>query len=97
MLYALWCLGDLERVESLEQQADRVAYGYTMNHAMNAPKYLEQEREAVLRDMRRSVRSEPDRPAKDIIWPGMVGYQPPPGKPTNVLKSPAPKRKGQVS
>ena len=89
MLYALWCLWDVERVEQLEHRAERVADGFTVNHAMNAPRELERARELVLREMRRGPRLEsvPTFDPAVLSFPGMPHYKGPrPDRPTNVVR-----------
>jgi hypothetical protein len=78
VLYALWCLGDLERVDDLEQRVRRVSELSMTPITPGGARNLNAEREAVLREIRRPVRAlvEPDL-AQFLDWPGMPNYRKP--------------------
>lgn len=56
MLYALYGLLDVERVEGLERDSEAVHHAYLTNHAVNAPQMLEKDRAAVQRALREGPR-----------------------------------------
>lgn len=65
VLYALYGLLDVERVEGLARESEAVTHAYLTHHAMHAPKELQRDRDAVLRAWQQAPMT--DAPGKDPI------------------------------
>lgn len=78
MLFAVWCLGDLERVEDLEARMKATQRASMLPFTETGAKNLNEERRAVLRDVHRRPVGEkrPDVDIKKFLdFPGMPNYR----------------------
>lgn len=77
VLYALWCLGDVERVEELEERIRRVSELNMMPFSNGGVKNLNSERSAVLSAITRPMRGEEVGMPDEIMltFPGMPHYR----------------------
>jgi hypothetical protein len=76
VLYALWCLGDIERVEALEAEAARVQANSMMPLTDVGVRNLNQARSRLMADLRRRPRGEGDGMSLEQLatFPGMPRY-----------------------
>ena len=78
VLYALWCLGDVERVEELEARIERVSLASMTPISQGGVKNLNSERQAVMAEIRKQRNQGDEMPVAVLLtFPGFPHYKGP--------------------
>lgn len=76
MLYAVWILEDLERVDALVQRGERLQAGWMTYYGVNKPEQLNREQEAFSQQLNKPLTPSSGMPVDKLLtFPGMPNYR----------------------